>query len=568
MFFFPFALKCALVVSFLAAAALSAITIISYLTMSRQARAQAARDVKSINRTTAAVCETFFDSVRAESAAAMFVRNKEFFWQLNPHIAALAVLNASNEEYIYENDTFMRTNQFNAGTVEQFIQTQRPVLYRISGEETVLFSTMKDAGDFPLLVMRSRSQAQNGAVYIFTFFSAESLRDMFTSSDYVSYVTNDIDEDILCTGRKNQQEIISGKQYLSRYGCSAVTYIETGIVLENAVQTALRNIYIILISWASAALTMLLFSFSITRRLNSINEMFQKIEEGVCDISIPVTTHDETGILIKNINDMAESAGLFERYSNRQEAVFARQGIISMEGMRKTATVLFSDIYSFTECSSKLKAEQIMTLLNDYMKYMTACITATGGIVDKFIGDSIMAHWGAAETAKAAAAAETRGALAAVRSALLMRAAGRCFNEGRGTAFTNPALATGFGITTGQFSAGLFNAGGHAEWTLTGSGLRLADRLTACAAKSGADIIISAETRRLTGNCLITEELESITFNGHREQVFAVINIKDANEMKKFSEELECIPSGSKELYRRAAGPDGPKSLAALRSLR
>jgi adenylate cyclase len=216
-------------------------------------------------------------------------------------------------------------------------------------------------------------------------------------------------------------------------GAAVLTEIEDSVILEGINATTIRNIYFAVFVWFLSLLLIRFFSARLTRQLDILNEAAEEIEDGRYDYSrsIPVKTHDETGILTETMNSMSRALHSFERFTNKEIAKRTREGRLTTGGSYKRAAFLFSDIRSFTAISEKLPPAEVVEFLNDYMKRMVDCVMVSGGAIDKFIGDAVMAHWGAVR-----AEDETRDssgvldALGAVRAALMMSVSLQCFNRG------------------------------------------------------------------------------------------------------------------------------------------
>jgi adenylate cyclase len=175
---------------------------------------------------------------------------------------------------------------------------------------------------------------------------------------------------------------------------------------------------------------------------------------------------------------------------------------------------------------------------------MVACVAKTGGVVDKFIGDAVMAHWGTAYTA----GSPEKDAFNCVKAALMMRQALVEMNrERRADDPANPPIRIGCGINTGMVIAGQIGSEERMEYTVIGDPVNLASRTETLNKVFGTDILITGDTWALIGTHLLTEEMPPVRVKGKKEtvRIFAVINI---------------VP-GSK-------GPcPGPQTLAELRSL-
>jgi adenylate cyclase len=167
----------------------------------------------------------------------------------------------------------------------------------------------------------------------------------------------------------------------------------------------------------------------------------------------------------------------------------------------------------------------VVEFLNDYMTRMVDCVDKTGGVVDKFIGDAVMAVWGAPVSMGSPA----RDAFNCVKAALMMRLALLRFNRGRG-GDKKPRIRIGCGINTGDVVAGQIGSSRRMEYTVIGDAVNLASRTEALNKPLGTDILITENTFALIGKQLITEEMPPVTVKGKEKPVrmFAVINFRPA----------------------------------------
>jgi adenylate cyclase len=210
------------------------------------------------------------------------------------------------------------------------------------------------------------------------------------------------------------------------------------------------------------------------------------------------------------------------------------RGQIKPGGLPKHATIFFSDIRGFTEKSEIFTKEygdeasdKIVFWLNDYLSRMVDCVEKTGGTIDKFIGDAVMAHWGTATTS----GSPEQDALNCVKSALMMRIAVLNMNRSRAPGDKgNPEINIGCGINTGIVTAGQIGSELRMEYTVIGDPVNLASRVESLCKPLAADILISEDTWLLVKDEIITEEMPAVSVKGKEKPVrlFAVINTKDA----------------------------------------
>lgn len=153
-------------------------------------------------------------------------------------------------------------------------------------------------------------------------------------------------------------------------------------------------------------------------------------------------------------------------------------------GRRVNATVLFADIRGFSRMAEQNEPETIVNMLNDYFETMVDCIFGNDGVVDKFVGDEVMAVWGDNISQK-------DHALRAVNTALAMMKAMETLNAERQKKLL-PPVQIGIGIATGIMIAGYMGATQAMSYTVIGDTVNLASRL--CAVAQGGEILVNDET--------------------------------------------------------------------------
>ena len=202
---------------------------------------------------------------------------------------------------------------------------------------------------------------------------------------------------------------------------------------------------------------------------------------------------DELGQLAGSVNDMARGLADRERVRDLLGKVVSKEiasellsGKVELGGEERQVTVLFSDIRNFTTLCEQLPATQIVGLLNRYLSRMSEVIESQGGVVDKYIGDAVMALFGAP-------VARADAAEAAVRAAIAMQEALRelhALHDAEGL----PRLATGIGIHTGNVVAGNLGSSHRMNYTVIGDAVNLASRLQGLTREHDSAIIVSAAT--------------------------------------------------------------------------
>lgn len=185
---------------------------------------------------------------------------------------------------------------------------------------------------------------------------------------------------------------------------------------------------------------------------------------------------------------------------------------LKLGGERKQLTVFFSDIRGFTTISETLTPEELVRFLNEYLSAMTKIVLAYDGTVDKYIGDAIMAFYGAPIQ-------QADHAVKACRTALDMIARLNKL-DGAWKIRDLPPIRIGIGMNTGEMSIGNMGSEERFEYTVMGDHVNLASRLEGLTKEYGTDIVMSQFTYEVIRNePFIIRELDSVRVKGKREPV-------------------------------------------------
>jgi adenylate cyclase len=212
---------------------------------------------------------------------------------------------------------------------------------------------------------------------------------------------------------------------------------------------------------------------------------------------------------------------------------------LRLGGERKVLTVFFSDLAGFTSLSEKLHPEEVVTLLNRYLTAMTDIILSSGGIIDKYEGDAIMAFWGAPLPQEDHAVRACHAAIDNQRRLVSLR-------EEFAQAGLPPVRAR-IGINTGEMIIGNMGSSQRFDFTVIGDQVNLASRLEGAGKEYGAGIIISEETCRRAAEHIEVRELDLLQVKGRERpvRIFELLGRKGEVEeglveaMRVFSEGLD-----------------------------
>jgi adenylate cyclase len=241
-------------------------------------------------------------------------------------------------------------------------------------------------------------------------------------------------------------------------------------------------------------------SRSVAVPLHDVERAMERVGTGDLEARAPVVSNDEIGAVAEGFNRMV--AGLRERERIREtfgkyvspevrDEILA--GGVRLEGQRREATILFSDLRDFTPWVEAHAPDEVVRDLNTYFTLMEGAIRAHGGLVLQFIGDEIEAVFGAP-------VARPGHAGQAVRAALEMRRRLAAWNAARVQA-GRPPLRNGIGIHTGTVLAGNIGSADRLSYALVGDSVNLASRLQDLTKQLKADVLVSGTTRaRLDGD--------------------------------------------------------------------
>ncbi|MDR3019871.1 MAG: HAMP domain-containing protein, partial [Treponema sp.] len=336
-------------------------------------------------------------------------------------------------------------------------------------------------------------------------------------------------------------------------GCAVITNIEYDKVFEGIVATTRRNIYLTAAVLFISIMFVWFFSKTISTPLKALAVAAREIEGGQFDQEIKTKSRDEIGVLGHSFRKMSSALQVFGRFTNRELAVKAMRGEIKPGGLPKHATIFFSDIRGFTEKSENFTkvfgegaSDRIVFWLNNYLSRMVECVEKTGGVVDKFIGDAVMAHWGTAYSSGNPA----KDAFNCIKAALMMRSAIIKLNrERKPNDPENPLIQIGCGINTGIVTAGQIGSDLRMEYTVIGDAVNLASRVESFCKSLSADILITEDTWKLVNKYFITEEMPPVTVKGKTQpvRIFAVINFTEAEKGPKTLAEVRKLAGISNE---------------------
>ena len=273
----------------------------------------------------------------------------------------------------------------------------------------------------------------------------------------------------------------------------------------------------------------LIFAAFVTRSLvDPVKRLLggtRAVEDGNLEVEIQVRTHDELATLATSFNHMV--VGLREKERIREtfgQYVDPRivknlleNRIAADKGVRQVMTVFFSDLEGFTRMCEGLTPDAAVRFLNRYFAMMSEVIRSRQGIVDKYIGDSVMAFWGPPFTEPADHA--RLGCLAALEQMRKMEAFRAWLPEMFGVRHGLPEVNVRMGIASGDVTVGNIGSETSRGYTVIGDTVNLASRLEQANKFYGTRILVSEGARTLAGEDLAFREIDSLRVAGKLEPV-------------------------------------------------
>ncbi len=311
-------------------------------------------------------------------------------------------------------------------------------------------------------------------------------------------------------------EAYAGAFAKTPFGVTVISQVSESVILEPSRNVRREALFITGAVLSGALFFIILFAATLTRPLEILVEATKKIAKGDFNTRVQVHTKDEVGELAASFDNMIDGLkerdkvkSLFGKFHGTGIANKLLEGEMKLGGEQRDATVFFSDIRGFTSFSEKVSAQEVVNMLNDYFKVMVGIINKNHGVVDKFIGDAIMAVWGAPES-------HGNDAVNAIKAAIEMRLALEKINEARlGTGVSE--IRIGMGLHSGVLIAGTIGSDDRMEYTVIGDTVNMASRIEAATKAYGTDLLISEATYERVKESFCCEVVGSAEVKGKAE---------------------------------------------------
>jgi adenylate cyclase len=259
------------------------------------------------------------------------------------------------------------------------------------------------------------------------------------------------------------------------------------------------------------------------------------VEQGALDTVVPITSSDEIGSLTQSFNSMvgelrakAQIRDTFGKYVDPRivTGLLDRPELTDPKGSRREMSILFCDMRGFTAFSEGMTPAALVNVLNRYMTVMSDAIRHNNGIIDKYIGDGIMAFWGPPFTsAEEHAGLACLAALDQLAGLALFRAE---LPELMGLRRGVPELDMRIGVATGDVVVGNIGSEQIRNYTVIGDTVNVASRLESANKIYGTRALINETTNHFAADLIETREIDQVLVVGKTEvqRVFELLGRK------------------------------------------
>ena len=248
----------------------------------------------------------------------------------------------------------------------------------------------------------------------------------------------------------------------------------------------------------------------------------------------------------------------FSRYVSSPvvESILRDPKRLKLGGEKRRMTVLFSDVRGFTSLSESMSPERLVHLMNTYLSRMTEVVFAYNGVLDKYIGDAVMAFWNAPFEQK-------DHALRGVKTALAMQRALAEMNRQR-VFGPDVSLTIGVGVNTGDMVVGNMGSEARFDYTVIGDNVNLGSRVEGMTKQYGVGILMTEATREEVGRAIVARRIDKVAVKGRHEPTIVYEAIGLASEVTK---EEDRLARDFEEAFDRYVNGDFENAIAICGSI-
>jgi class 3 adenylate cyclase len=332
------------------------------------------------------------------------------------------------------------------------------------------------------------------------------------------------------TWRRDYNDVLDS----TRYQMLAATQAASSEVVKLQDRLHLISLTLVLLATVLAISLAAYVTKNIVKPVRILLRGTTSVTDGLLEVSLPVTSADEIGHLTVAFNSMTGELrkadmvrDMFGKYIDPRivKDLINQPEFKGIKGERQVMTILFSDMRGFTDLSEGLIPDTLVTLLNRYFTLMSEAVHQNEGVIDKFIGDAVMAYWGMPFNLES-----KQGQLAAQASVEMFNKLDTFreeLPELLGIRRNLPDISIRIGIATGDVVVGNIGSEKTKNFTVIGDTVNLASRLESANKIYGTQILITAETASLLNKNIVTREIDTIVVPGKNEskKVFEIMGI-------------------------------------------
>lgn len=622
----------------------------SNLTLANQGAASIKNELTSIRSNVFLMLDML--EAAAGTSGVLSRQTSAYFFERNPTIAAVVI--PGDKELI--NERFFLSNEIETSYVAQFVEQNSEKIDSTEKGESFAVNAAS-IFNLPILVFMFPWQEGGSDQAVLIFFTSDSLSNALGSSRTNTSCLVSFEGDVLVhpdfelvksgmnlsksplidfmkkTEQESGQKLYTDVDGIEYYGAferipiadvSVLTTIQKEVALGDLRKQTTTNIYVTLAVLFLAVLFIFCYSKTISHPLKKLTFVADEIKKGNFSLDVfedlKTKRSDEIGILNQSTKDEGKILNTVAMLTNKHVVKMLIDGV-DFDPHLKDATMFFSDIRGFTAISDGFNkrfgaesASQIIAFLDDYMDRMSKCVNLSGGFVDKFEGDAVMAHWGAfrsdnldfekldvnTEEYKEKFAEHQshvkEDAVNAIRGTIAMRYALMLYNkqaeqftkehEGEANAPYKPHIRIGCGLNSGRVTAGFMGSKEKMEFTVIGDAVNLASRTESSNKPCGTDILITEDTYNILKDDFIRCESNNFSIKQENlereiivEQIPVTFEVKGKGKQHFYG--VVNMPNFDIEKFFKAAEPDfvadedcvkavgvkGPKTLAQVREM-
>ncbi len=307
-------------------------------------------------------------------------------------------------------------------------------------------------------------------------------------------------------------------------GAGIVSTVSEDRAFEAVYNIQKRNIYIMIIAVCFAILVVYFFARSMTTPIQRLLGATKQIESGDFRVTIHPETGDEIGILTHSFIDMGK--GLEEKEKVKSilggmiDPTVVKEAMVDLaalkRGSEKEITAFFSDVAGFSTISEQLVSVDLAALLNEYLGAMTIILKNHDGVLDKYIGDAIVAIFNAPVDVPNHCLAAAKASLEMIQKLSDQR---KYWTEHNMYCKDAQEMDVRIGLNTGLAKVGFMGTEKLASYTMMGDTVNLAARLEAAGKDYGVNILISETVNARVKEEMFTRELDLVRVKGKNEPV-------------------------------------------------